>query len=284
MSRFTPRIWAAVAAICAVAGIYAASRPPQAFRFVIFGDRTGETRPGVYEQIWREVDSERPDFVMNVGDTIQGGQDGTAEAEWRALRPLFERYSRYPLYFTPGNHDIWSPDSRRIYEHATRRPAHYGFDYEDAHFTVLDNSESDELNAGELDFLELDVAAHKAQSPKFVVFHRPSWLIPVLFQNSGIRLHQIAKKYGIGYVISGHVHKFTRLEMESVVYLMVGSSGAHLRGAKFEEGWFYHHVLVKVAGDQARLTVKEAHPPFGQGRSFSAESWKDISLPGATQP
>ena len=212
---------------------------------------------------------------MNVGDTIQGGNDATAEAEWRSLRPLFERYSRYPLYFTPGNHDIWSPDSRRIYERATRRPAHYGFDYENAHFTILDNSGSDELGAGELDFLEQDVSAHRAQSPKFVLFHRPSWLIPVLFQNPGIRLHQIAKKYGIGYVVSGHVHKFARFEMEGIVYLMVGSSGAHLRGSKFEDGWFYHHVLVNVTGDQVHLTVKEAAPPFGQGRSFGAETWKN---------
>jgi predicted phosphodiesterase len=277
MRWLAPPIGTVVAAICVIAGTYAASRPAKAFRFVILGDRTGETRPGVYEGIWREVDSERPDFVINVGDTIQGGQDATVEAEWKALQPLFQRYSRYPLYFTPGNHDIWSPQSRRIYERATRRPAHYGFDYDHAHFTVLDNSESDELSPGELDFLEQDVSAHSAQSPKFVLSHRPSWLIPVLFQNSGIRLHQIAKKYGIGYVVSGHVHKFARFQMESVIYLMVGSSGAHLRGSKFEEGWFYHHVLVEVDGDQVRLTVREAGPPFGQGRSFAAETWKNVA-------
>jgi len=284
MSRRSLRICIFVATICGIAGGYAATARGRPFRFVILGDRTGETRPGVYEQIWREADSEGPHFVINVGDTIQGGTDGPAEAEWKALQPLFDRYSRYPLYFAPGNHDIWSPESRHVYERATRRPAHYGFDYENAHFTVLDNSESDELDAGELDFLEKDASTHRGQSPKFVLFHRPSWLIPVLFQNSGMRLHQIAKKYGIGYVISGHVHKFARFEMDGVVYLMVGSSGAHLRGSKFEDGWFYHHLLVNVTGDQVRFTVKEAGPPFGRGRSFAAETWKNIAPAGAVQP
>ena len=41
------------------------------------------------------MDALHPDFVINVGDTIQGGNDATAASEWRALRPLWDRY-RYP--------------------------------------------------------------------------------------------------------------------------------------------------------------------------------------------
>ncbi len=82
------------------------------FRFSILGDRTGDAQPGVYERIWSELDALHPDFVINVGDTIQGGNDATAAAEWRALVRL-GRY-RYPIFFTPGNHDIWSPASVRL--------------------------------------------------------------------------------------------------------------------------------------------------------------------------
>ena len=51
------------------------------FRFAILGDRTGEAQRGVYEQVWKEVAAESPAFVMSVGDTIEGMNDASAEAE-----------------------------------------------------------------------------------------------------------------------------------------------------------------------------------------------------------
>src|SRR2546422_578581 len=33
---------------------------PEALRFVILGDRTGEAQPGVYEHVWREAARENP--------------------------------------------------------------------------------------------------------------------------------------------------------------------------------------------------------------------------------
>ena len=43
---------------------------PAAFRFAILGDRTGDAQAGVFEQVWKEVDGERPSFVVtsNVHD------------------------------------------------------------------------------------------------------------------------------------------------------------------------------------------------------------------------
>jgi len=72
----------------------------------------------VYAEIWRELDRVRPDFVINVGDSIEGLNDAAAPSEWRELRRLWDRYP-YPLYFTPGNHDIWSDRSRRLFERET---------------------------------------------------------------------------------------------------------------------------------------------------------------------
>jgi predicted phosphodiesterase len=242
------------------------------FRFAIIGDRTGGAQPGVYEQVWREVDAWHPDLVINVGDTIQGGDDQSAEREWKALRPLFDTYRRYPLYFTPGNHDIWSEASRRLYERETRRPAHYGFDYGDAHFTVLDNSQSDSLPPSETGFLAADLAQAQARPLKFIFFHRPSWLAPVML-GSDFPLGRLAAQYQVQYVVSGHAHRFARFERAGTTYLLVGSSGGHLRGTSFEDGWFFHHVRVTVAGGKVETVIKEVDPPLGQGRSFTGREW-----------
>jgi predicted phosphodiesterase len=254
-------------ALAVLLGIRAVSQPRNNFRFCILGDRTGDAQPGVYERVWHALDSLHPDFVINVGDTIQGGNDATAEAEWDALRPLWERY-KYPQYFTPGNHDIWSTASRKVYEKETGRPAHYGFDYQDAHFTVLDNSQTEDLSDGEMEFLARDLEAHKDRDPKFVLFHKPFWLIPVEFQSSQFPFHQLARKYGVRYVISGHGHQFVHLVEDGIVYLEAGSSGGKLKGEGFEQGWFFGHILARVMGAKVEMTVEEIDGPLGKGRTI----------------
>lgn len=267
--RYSALAAAFILIICAGAGVGAGSGD---FRFAILGDRTGEAQPGIYEQVWREVDAWRPDMVINVGDTIQGGNDATANREWLALKPLLARYSKYRLYLTPGNHDIWSETSRRIYERQTRRPAHYSFDFAGAHFTVLDNSETEALSDGEMQFLASDLEKNKGQALKFVFFHRPFWLVPVML-GGDFPLHRLAVQHHVQYVVAGHSHKFARFEHGGVTYLMVGSSGGHLRGTGFEAGWFFHHVRATVSGGKIRMTIKEVDAPRCKGRSFTEEDW-----------
>src|ERR1700694_5688386 len=63
----------------------AAAPQLESFRFVILGDRTGDARPGVYEQVWQEAAAEDPAFVVTAGDTIEGFNDATAPAEWQEI-------------------------------------------------------------------------------------------------------------------------------------------------------------------------------------------------------
>ncbi|HVX65149.1 MAG TPA: metallophosphoesterase, partial [Bryobacteraceae bacterium] len=177
--------------------------PAGDFRFAIVGDRTGEANAAVFEQIWREIGRLRPAFAINVGDTIQGGDDVRAEAEWREAARAWSRFA-FPRYFTPGNHDIWNDLSRRLYERETGRPPSYSFDYEGAHFTVLDNSSGTELSAEQLDFLERDLAAHRDRDPKFVFFHKPFWLVFLKLGSGEFPLHRLARKYGVDAIVSGH--------------------------------------------------------------------------------
>ncbi|MBV9767970.1 MAG: hypothetical protein JOZ32_00220, partial [Bryobacterales bacterium] len=100
MSVNTRRFLLAAALAVSCIAALAQNSAQNDFRFAILGDRTGDAQPGVYERVWSEIDAEHPNFVINVGDTIQGWNDTTAASEWRALRPLWDRY-RYPLYFTP---------------------------------------------------------------------------------------------------------------------------------------------------------------------------------------
>jgi len=241
-----------------------------AFRFSIVGDRTGGADQAVYAQAWSEIDRLRPDFVINVGDTIQGTEDRTAEAEWKEIRGFLARYKRYPFYFVAGNHDIWSDYSRKLFERETGRPPTYSFDYQNAHFVVLDNSRVFDLGLDQLRFLEEDLKQNRQRQPKFIFFHQPFWLVFLKFQSGEFPLHRIAKEYGAGFVISGHGHQFLRMERDGITYLEVGSSGARIKES-FTQGLFYQHIWAEVKGTEVRFTVKELGAPFGKGRSFTAE-------------
>ncbi len=259
--------------LAGIAGIRGASESKNDFRFSILGDRTGDADAQIYERVWQEMGQFSPDFVINVGDTIQGGNDATAEAEWRALHSVWDKYKR-PQYFTPGNHDIWSAASRRTFEKQTGHPAFYGFNYQGAHFTVLDNSQTENLSEEQMGFLDRDLAANKDRDPKFVFFHKPFWLVPVMFKSSEFPFHQLIKKYGVRYVISGHGHQYKRLEQDGIVYIEAGSSGGKLKGAGFNNGWFFGQIFTRVKGSNVEMTVKEINPPLGQGHLVKWEEMR----------
>jgi hypothetical protein len=258
---------------------------PESFHFAILGDRTGETQPGVYEQVWREVAAGSPAFVVGVGDTIQGMNDATAEAEWRQASEIHKPFARFPLHLAPGNHDVWSAASERLFIRNAAHPLHYSFDYAQAHFTILDNSRSDQLTAGELAFLEADLKAHAEQPVKFIVSHRPSWMFHVALQNPDFALHQLARRYGVKYVIAGHVHQMLRLELEGVTYVSMASSGGHLRlSGRYEDGWFFGHALVDVQAKNVEIQIREAGPPRGEGRITKLTDWGMVGLLKRDQP
>jgi len=233
------------------------------FDFAILGDRTGGAVPGVYEQVIRAIAVHHPSFVINVGDTIQGFDDVTTSDEWAAVKPLWKTFGDIPFYLVPGNHDIWSPASLKLWRSATGHPPQYSFDFRGAHITILDNSRTSDLDEDQLAFLQSDLASHAGQHPKFVFFHRPFWIINAKVQNPDFALHRVAKQHGVDFVICGHGHFFDRSSLDGIEYVMVGSSGGsldhgagrptgtQLTGSYFGYGW------VHVDGAKATLDFRE---------------------------
>ncbi len=261
------------AALSLAAALFLPAQPAP-LRFVILGDRTGESLPGVYEQVWREVASEHPAFVVSIGDTIQGGSDADAPAEWRAVEQILKPYREIPLYLAAGNHDVWSEASAQLFTKHSGHPLHYSFDSGPVHCTILDNSRSDQLPDSELEFLEQDLKVHAAQPVKFVFSHRPSWLLDVAMQNTASVLARLARQYGVQYVVAGHLHQMLRFSLQNTTYISMPSAGGHLRASeKYEDGWFFGHAVVEVRGQEIAVRIEETAPPYGKGRITAADKW-----------
>src|SRR5262249_10357176 len=83
---------------------------PDTFRFAIVTDRTGGVRPGVFERAVEQLNWLQPEFVVCVGDLIQGGTQDTqkVERQWREFDGFVGKLEM-PFFYLPGNHDISNP-------------------------------------------------------------------------------------------------------------------------------------------------------------------------------
>ena len=95
------------------------------------------------------------------------------------------------------------------------------------------------------------------------------------FRIPASRLHQLAKKYGVQYVIAGHLHQMLGVDLEGVSYLSMASAGGHLRGTEqYGDGWFFGYALVGVRGQAVDFHIKELNAPQGRGRVTDLKDWR----------
>ena len=105
------------------------------------------------------------------------------------------------------------------------------------------------------------------------------WLIGAALQNPNFALHQLARQYGVQYVIAGHLHQMLRFDLQGLTYISMPSAGGHLRASrKYQDGWFFGQALVEVHGTDINFQIEELKPPYGQGRVTKPSDWGMLGL------
>src|SRR5690349_4251933 len=85
-------------------------RDPQDFTFAIIGDLNSGEREGVFEVAVEQMKLLRPDFILSIGDLIEGGTEDTLQ-----LKKEFDHFDERvikagaPFFHTGGNHDLTNP-------------------------------------------------------------------------------------------------------------------------------------------------------------------------------
>src|SRR5438128_2129318 len=71
----------------------ALNNDPDEFQFAIVSDRTGSHRPKVFSRAVEKLKLMQPEFVLSVGDLIEGGnkEKKQLEAEWREFDDYVRR-------------------------------------------------------------------------------------------------------------------------------------------------------------------------------------------------
>ena len=116
---------------------------PDEFQFAIIGDRTGGANvEDTFRIAMDQINLLQPEFVINVGDVIEGYSDDNAElnAEWDEVDGMLEKLEM-PFFRTTGNHDIANDTAKQVWLERYGATVYY-FVYRDVLFLVLDSEDN----------------------------------------------------------------------------------------------------------------------------------------------
>jgi 3',5'-cyclic AMP phosphodiesterase CpdA len=116
---------------------------PDEFQFVVISDNAGGTRPGVFTKAVEMANLLQPEFVVHVGDLIEGYNDDEDQIRewWQEIDEILEQL-KVPFFFLPGNHDFYSDASTKAWgKRFGDERGYYHFVYKDVLFLMVNTED-----------------------------------------------------------------------------------------------------------------------------------------------
>lgn len=220
------------------------------FQFAIVTDRTGGHRPGVFLDGIKKINLLQPEFVMSVGDLIEGYTKDTVELnrQWTEFNGFIDSL-QVPFFYVPGNHDLTNKVMEKKWKSLFGK-TYYSFVYQNVLFLCL-NSEDQCRGSGkgtigdeQYEWIKQTLAAHTDVKYTLVFMHQPLWV-----QDADVmRWHDVetllsTRKH---QVFAGHRHSYVQYNRNNSKYFILGTTGggSNLRGTQVGE--FDHVVWVTM--------------------------------------
>jgi hypothetical protein len=227
------------------------------FRFAIVSDRTGGHRAKVFSQAVARVNLLQPEFVMSVGDLIEGYtlKEDRIKEEWDEFDGYVKRF-QMPFFYVPGNHDMTNKTEVAKWGERYGKK-YYHFTYKNVLFLCLCSENPPDM--GTIDKEQQEWAAKTLEANKdakwtFVFLHKPIWAARDLQKNGWAAVEKAlaGRKYN---VFCGHVHRYQVFERNGTKYYQLATTGggSKLRGVEYGE---FDHV--------AWVTMKKDRPLIAQ--------------------
>src|SRR5262249_55492602 len=123
---------------------------PEEFQFAVVSDRTGSHRPKIFSQAVERLNLLQPEFVLSVGDLIEGGNKSPKQlaAEWDEFNGYVARL-KMPFFYVPGNHDTGNLVTDKVWQERFGR-RWYHFVYRNVLFLCLDTDDPPGSGPGSL--------------------------------------------------------------------------------------------------------------------------------------
>ena len=235
---------------------------PDKFTFAIISDLNGGEREGVFEKAVDQINLFQPEFVLSVGDLIDGGTEDTTQ-----LKKEFDDFDRRaskleaPFFHLGGNHDLTNPAMR---DYWTKRygARYYHFVYKNVLFLMMDSEDYEEdrmleiyharaeaikvmdsdssekakemeyykmreRQTGEIGeeqskFFEKVIMDNPQVQWTFILMHKPVWEREE--ENDFIRMEEALGERPYT-VINGHFHSYSHRVKNNRDYMILGTTG-----------------------------------------------------------
>lgn len=199
------------------------------FQFVIMSDRTGGMRRGVFADAADKVNLLQPEFVMSVGDLIDGYTEDESLIldQWEEFDAIVERLEM-PFFHVAGNHDV-SNDLMLRRWHDRLGPDYYHFTYHDVLFLCLDSEPLARIDEEQVAYVRNVIAENQDVRWTLVFLHRPLWELDGETGFEKIEALLAARPYT---VFAGHQHVYRKTERHGIRYITFATTGggSPLRG------------------------------------------------------
>lgn len=206
---------------------------PRNFQFAIVTDRTGKHRSRVFEKAVRKLNLLQPEFVISVGDLIEGDsfEPAPLEAQWDEFTGFIDQL-KVPFFYVPGNHDLRNPVLVEIWKRKFGR-TYYHFTYHDTLFLVLNTEEVSRyeknppmlnLGADQVDHFRKILDENRNVRHTLLFLHKPLWTYND-GKGSGWDLMEQAladRKYT---VFCGHMHNYETWIRNGNRYIQLATTG-----------------------------------------------------------
>jgi hypothetical protein len=225
-----------------------ANADPQQFQFAIVADNTGRARAGVFASAMGKLNLLQPEFVMSVGDLIEGYTEDEAELDrqWDQMVGLIAGLEM-PYFYLPGNHDISNHVQARKWKQKFGRD-YYHFAYKGVLFLCINTEDPHaQLGDSQIAYFAKALEEHKDARWTFVFMHQPLWTHKTADANGWDKFDALLR--GRQYtVFAGHNHLYTKYVRNDRKYIILSTTGGGIKDElnSPETGGFDHVTWVTV--------------------------------------
>ena len=225
---------------------------PDEFQFAIVTDRTGGARQGIFMDGVRKLNLMRPEFVMSVGDLINGYTENLDQLnrEWDEFNGFVDQLDM-PFFYVPGNHDITNDVMTQLWAERFG-PSYYHFVYRDVLFLCLNSEDPPNTQMSDKQVAYVEKALNENPDVRWtmVFIHKPLWIYPGKKNWKRVEEMLQGRRHS---VFAGHTHNYMRYERNDEAYIVLATmgGGSGLRGPAFGE--FDHFMWVTMTEEGPRI-------------------------------